>query len=141
MLRVSAWAVVIALIFAAADELVLALTGSSTPANGALPVGVFAMLAACGLVFATTRVASLLPPASGLFVTARFYTQDPSHDGFRRTFAMNGIPQASWVYFLLAASLVTGAIRYRTRVAGAAASVVVLVLLMFTAIVLYGAGY
>lgn len=141
MLRTSSWVVVTVLIFAAVDELVLALTNSSTPADGALPVGFFAMLAAFGLVFAKTRVASLLLPAAGLFVTARFYTQDPSYSGFHRTFAMNGIPQASWVYFLLVVSLVAGAIRYRTRLGGAAAGVIVLLLLLFTAIVLYGAGY
>src|SRR5262249_25629317 len=100
MVRSSVWVVVTALIFAAVDELVLALIGSSSPADGALPVGFFASLAALGLVFGNTRVASLLAPAAGLFVTARFYTQDPSYDGFHRTFAMNGIPQASWVYFL-----------------------------------------
>ncbi len=141
MLQTSAWVVVTALIFAAVDELVLALANSSTPADGALPVGSLAMLSAFGLVFGKTRVAALLAPAAGLFVTARFYTQDPSYSGFHRTFAMNGIPQASWVYFLLGAALVAGAIRYRTRLAGAVLSVIVFLLLMFTAIVLYGAGF
>lgn len=141
MLRVSAWVVVTALIFAAVDEVWLAVSQSQTPADGALSIGFFAMLAALGLVFSRTRVAALLAPAAGLFVTARFYTQNPDYSGFHRTFAMDGVPRPTWVYFLLALSLIAGAIRYRSRYGGASTSVIVLLLLLVTAILVYGAGY
>ena len=140
MVRAGVWVLVGALLACAAYELALALDDPTTPANAAAAIGYLAILAACGFVFARTRAAALLAPAAALFVTARFYTQDPSYSGFHRSFAMNGLPHPSFVFVMLGLSFVAGAFRYRSRVVGRVASVLVLAVLLFTAL-LFGAGY
>lgn len=139
MPRWSGWIVVATFMVAAAYDLVLGLRHSTSSGPDAL--GFLAMLISLGLVFSRTLAATLLAPAAGLFVTARFYTQDPSYSGFHRAFAENGIPRPSFVFVLLALSFAAGATTYRWRLPGAFASAVVLVVLMVTALFVFGAGY
>ena len=128
-----AWTIVAYLLAAAVFELVLALRHTPSPdGEGFVLLGaLIAMLVGAVVVYRSSGAAALIAPAAALFVTARVYTGDPYDKPDFQTYAYGGTPV--WIFALLGLSVLVAATTLLWRRTAAVESVVVLVLLLFTA--------
>lgn len=152
------FAVFVVLTLAAAYEAAVALGWLSVgPLPGQAPVGnglVFgaALLALLvgAVVFAryaslqggpsADALQSLLGPAAAAFVVARFYSFDPYYAPTLRRFSDDGLIAKSWVYALVFLALAAPIVARPRPQIGASLTVLVLVLIAFTAFVM-GLGH
>jgi drug/metabolite transporter (DMT)-like permease len=130
------------LLAAAAFEIVLALRHSTSPHGEGfvLLFAVVAMLAGAGLVFRPVLARALFAPVAAFFVTARFYTGDPYYGSTFRRYADGGIFAPTWIYALLGLALAAGAMTQFWRRTVPVETIVVLLLLAFTALFI-GTGH
>lgn len=128
-----AWTIVAYLLAAAVFELVLALRHSPSPDGEWVIrfVALIAMLVGAALVYRNGGAAALIAPAAALFVTARFYTGDPYYRPDFQSYAEGS--SLVWIFALLGLAFLAPATTLLWRRTAAVESVVVLVLLVFTA--------
>jgi hypothetical protein len=128
-----AWTIVAYLLAAAVFEFVFALRHTASPDEEWVVrlVALAAMLMGAVLIFRNGGAAALIAPAAALFVATRFYTGDPYYEpGFQR-YAEGNSPM--WIFVLLGLAFLAAATTLLWRRAAGVESVVVLVLLLFTA--------
>jgi hypothetical protein len=128
-----AWTIVAYLLAAAVFEFVFALRHTASPDEEWVVrlLALAAMLMGAVLIFRNGGAAALIAPAAALFVAARFYTGDPYYEpGFQR-YAEGNSPM--WIFVLLGLAFLAAATTLLWRRAAGVESVVVLVLLLFTA--------
>jgi hypothetical protein len=126
VLRRLFWGDAVVLYAAAAFELALALgaahvgsePGDDAP-GGNVAVAAWSLATLAGIVLAVigatrdVRWTALLAPASGLFLTAFFYTEDPYFAPSRRRYSDGGAVTATAIYVVFAAAVVAGAVAWR----------------------------
>jgi hypothetical protein len=147
MARVLGWVVVTVLLGGAAYELALALGFESTrvskgeDAPGEVWVflgALIAMLVGAGLAVAWTRRprldAALLAPAAAAFVAAFFFTYDPYYAPGLERYSERDVVNWAWFSLVVALGIAVGALTPLRPRLGAAATSIVLLLLLMTAI-------